>query len=119
MLTVHVRAGEKPGAKGILNLGNLDVMTAEAEIYQTQIGRVAVGDPATLSADALSRPLRGSVSRVGLEVGRQTLTDTSPAANTDARVVKVYIRLDPDSAGIARRFTNLQVVARIEPAGAR
>lgn len=119
VLTIHVRAGEKPGAKGILNLGNLDVMTAEAEIYQTQIGRISAGDPATVTADALSQPLHGTVSRVGLEVGRQTLTDSSPAANTDARVVKVYIRLDPDSAAIARRFTNLQVVARIEPAGAR
>lgn len=35
VLTVHVRPGEKPGAKGILNFGNLDDMTAEIEVYQT------------------------------------------------------------------------------------
>ena len=113
VLTVHLRPGEKPGAKGIMNLGDLDDMTAEIEIYQTQIGAVTVGAAVTVSADALPRPLTGSVMRIGLEVGKQTMTDASPAANTDARVVKVYVRLDPASIGIAKRFTNLQVTGRI------
>jgi HlyD family secretion protein len=113
VLTIHVRPGEKPGAKGIMNLGDLSRMTSELEVYQTQIGRVAVGAAVSLVADALPHPLEGQVTRIGLEVGRQTLTDASPAANTDARVVKVYVRLDPDSGEVARRFTNLQVVGRI------
>ena len=53
------------------------------------------------------------MTRVGLEVGRQTLVDASPAAHTDARVVKVRVALDPASSQIAQRFTNLQVTARI------
>ncbi len=113
VLTIHVRPGEKPGAKGVMNLGDLTRMTAELEVYQTQVGRVDVGDAVTVTADALPRPLTGVVTRIGLEVGRQTLTDASPAANTDARVVKVYVRLDPDSSRAARRFTNLQVRGRI------
>ena len=113
VLTVHVRPGEKPGAKGVMNLGDLTTMTAELEVYQTQIGLVAIGDDVTVSADALPRALRGTVTRMGLEVGRQTLTDASPAANTDARVVKVYVRLDPESSSVARRYTNLQVVGRV------
>lgn len=113
VLTVHARAGEKPGAKGILNLGKIDVMTAEIEIYQSQIGRVVPGAAVEISADALPKSLTGHVARLGLEVARQTLTDTSPAANTDARVVKVYVTLAPESLPLARPFTNLQVVARI------
>jgi len=113
VLTVHARAGEKPGPKGILNLGNIDAMTAEIEIYQSQIGRVVPGAAVGISADALPKALTGHVSRLGLEVARQTLTDTSPAANTDARVVKVFVTLDPESLPLARPFTNLQVVARI------
>jgi HlyD family secretion protein len=113
VLTVHIRPGEKPGAKGIMNLGDLTSMTAELEVYQTQIGLVAAGDEITVSADALPHALHGTVTRIGLEVARQTLTDASPAANTDARVVKVYARLDPESSAVARRFTNLQVVGRI------
>ena len=113
VLTVRVRPGEKPGADGILTLGNIAQMTAEVEVYQTAIGAVKVGDRVRISADALPQVLEGTVSRVGLEVGRQTLTDADPAANTDARVVKVYVTLSPAAIAVARRFTNLQVVARI------
>lgn len=113
ILTVHVRPGEKPTTQGILNLGNLDTMTAEIEVYQTQIGAVAVGSKVTITADALPTTLDGTVTRIGLEVGKQSVTDASPAANTDARVMKVYVALNDASRAIARRFTNLQVTARI------
>ncbi len=113
ILTIHVRPGEKPGSQGVVNLGDIDAMTAEIEVYQTLIGRVAVGAEVRLEADALSRPLEGSVTRLGYEVKRQTATDATPAANTDARVVIVHVALAPGSAEIARRFTNLQVTARI------
>jgi len=118
VLTLYARAGEKPGVHGIMTFGDIDEMMVEVEIYQTLIGAVAVGDPVTVTADALPRPLHGKVTRIGLEVGRQTLTDTTPAANTDARVVKVYVGLDADSTVLARPFTNLQVTARIETAQA-
>lgn len=113
VLTIHVRPGEKPAARGILNLGNIDRMTVEVEIYQDQIGLVSPADSVEVTAEALPRPLMGKVSRIGLEVGRQVLVDPNPAANTDARVVKVYVDLDPASSELARRFTNLQVTARI------
>lgn len=113
VLTIHVRPGEKPGTKGVLNLGDVEHMTAEIEIYQTQIGRLSVGDAVDITADALGSPLKGEIAKIGLEVIRQTVTDPSPAANTDARVVKVQVRLAPDSSARARRFTNLQVTARI------
>jgi len=59
------------------------------EIYQTQIGKVEVGATVKLTADALPQPLHGTVTQIGLEVGRQTVVDADPAANTDARVVTV------------------------------
>ena len=113
VLTIHVRPGEKPGSKGVLNMGDIEHMTAEIEIYQTQIGRVAIGDLVDVTADALGAPLKGTVSKIGLEVSRQTVVDPSPAANTDARVVKVVVSLDSTSSVGARRFTNLQVTGRI------
>jgi HlyD family secretion protein len=117
VLTVHVRPGEKPGAQGLMNLGNIDRMTVEVEIYQAQIGRVSVGDTVEVTAEALPQPLKGSVTQIGLEVGRQTVIDANPAANTDARVVKVTVALEPDSSSLAQRFTNLQATARITSRG--
>jgi HlyD family secretion protein len=113
VLSVHVRPGEKPGSQGILNLADIELMTVEAEVYQGQIGRVAIGAPVEITAEALAKPLQGTVRRIGLEVGRQTLLDPTPAANTDARVVKVTIELPKEASAIAGRFSNLQVMTRI------
>jgi HlyD family secretion protein len=113
ILTIHVRSGEKPGTKGVLNMGDTAHMTAEIEVYQTQIGRISIGDVVEVSAEALGAPLQGTVARIGLEVARQTVVDPSPAANTDARVVKVDVHIDPASSARAKRFTNLQVTGRI------
>tara|TARA_R110002096_G_scaffold119038_13_gene257881 strand:+ start:29288 stop:30352 length:1065 start_codon:yes stop_codon:yes gene_type:complete len=114
VLTINIRPGERPGAIGIIDLGDTSQMTVEAEVYQTMIGRVIIGDPATISADALSQDLSGVVSAVGLAIGRQSITSDDPAANTDARVVDVIITLDKASSDIAAPFTNLEVIVRID-----
>lgn len=113
ILKLHLQEGEKPGTEGVLNIGNIDRMTAEVEIYQTQISAVSLNDQVTIEADALPTPLTGRVSKIGLEIGRQTLIDDDPAANTDARVIEVTVALDPASSATASRYTNLQVIARI------
>ncbi|MEM9797316.1 MAG: HlyD family efflux transporter periplasmic adaptor subunit [Pseudomonadota bacterium] len=114
VLDVNVRPGEKPGSDGIMELGNTASMNVEAEVYQSMIGRVAIGDPVEISANAFREPLSGTVAAIGLEIGRQTITSDDPAANTDARVVDVIIALDAVSSDRAARFTNLEVVARID-----
>jgi HlyD family secretion protein len=114
ILGIHARPGERPGAEGVATLGDTARMTAEVEVYQTDIGRIAVGQPVRLSAAALgAEPLTGRVVRIGLEVGRQRLIADDPAANTDARVVKVDVALDPESSARAARLTGLEVTAWI------
>ncbi|MCE7998547.1 MAG: HlyD family efflux transporter periplasmic adaptor subunit [Rhodobiaceae bacterium] len=116
VLKIHVRPGEKPGGEGVMNIGNIERMTAEVEIYQTQIGNIELGDTVDITANALPTALKGTVSHIGLEVERQTLIDDDPAANTDARIVEVTVLLDDASSKIAARYTNLQVVATIQTA---
>lgn len=113
VLTLLARPGERPGDGGLMTFGALDDMIAEVEIYENHIGRLREGMAGTLTAPALAAPLVGWVSRIGAEVLRQTLTDTSPAANTDSRVVRITLDLDPASAAAAARLPNLQVIARI------
>ena len=114
VLDVNARVGERPANSGIIDLGNTSQMTVEAEVYQTLIGRVAIGDPVVVSAEALREDLSGVVSVIGLEIGRQSITSEDPAANTDARVVDVIIMLDQVSSEMARRFTNLETIVRID-----
>jgi HlyD family secretion protein len=58
--------------------------------------------------------LSGKIIRIGLEVRKQQLIATSPAANTDARVVIVNVALNPESTVHASSLNGLEVTATIE-----
>ncbi len=113
VLEVRARPGERVGADGIVELGDVDRMYALAEVYETDITRVRTGQRATVTSAALPQPLQGTVERIGLKIGMLDLLDTDPAARTDARIVPVEIRRD-DSGRVAA-LTNLQVEVAIEP----
>jgi HlyD family secretion protein len=59
----------------------------------------------------LSQPLLGHVTRIGAIVRRQSMINTDPSANTDARVIEVHAELDPASSLRAADLSNLQVTA--------
>lgn len=113
VLEIHARPGERVGAAGILELGRTDAMVAVAEVYETDVTRVAVGQRARIQSPALAAPLSGVVERIGLKIGKQDLLDADPVARTDARVVEVEIRIEggQDVSGL----TNLQVKVEIGP----
>lgn len=113
ILDIHARPGEKPGVEGILDIGNVERMTAELEVYQSEISLIAVGQYVEMSADALTVSLTGLVSEIGFSVERQTTMDDDPAANSDARIIIVTVMLDRDSSKRAARLTNLEVTGRI------
>lgn len=114
VLNIHASSGQRPPAEGIMEMGDTSHMMAEAEIYQDRILMVAEGQPVELAAAALHKILQGRVVTIGLTVGRQGLVSDDTAANTDARVIRVMVELDAASSAIAARFTNLEVIARID-----
>jgi HlyD family secretion protein len=113
VLDIHAHVGERPGSEGILTLGRTDSMMATVEVFQTEIGRVREGQSVRLSAAPFDQALTGRVERVGLVVGRQNVVSDDTAANTDARVVEVLVRLDAESSARAARLSNLEALARI------
>ena len=102
-----------------MDMGDTTRMMAEAEIYQDRVAAIAEGQPVELAAAAIGQTLQGTVQFVGLTVGRQGLVADDTAANTDARVITVLISLDERSSAIAARYTNLEVVARIDTGKAK
>lgn len=114
IIEVAARAGERPPADGLLRMGDTARMEAELEVFQTLVPRVEVGQSVSLVSGVLGEtPLSGTVSRIGTLVGRQSVTADDPAANTDARVLRVTVALDAASSARAARYVNLEVVARI------
>lgn len=116
ILDINAAPGERPPASGIMQMGNTARMMAEVEIWQDRIGRVAVGQPVELASQALGVTFQGMVDAIGLTVGRQGLISDDAAENKDARVIRVLVALDPASSPLAARYTNLEVVARIDTA---
>jgi HlyD family secretion protein len=113
VLEVHARQGERVGPEGIAELGQTDAMYAIAEVYETDVPRVRVGQRATVTSPALPQPVHGKVDRVGLKIGKKDVLSVDPAAKTDARVVEVRILLD--DPGQVAGLTNLEVDVAITP----
>ncbi len=118
ILDIKARPGQRPPAEGIMEMGDTSQMMAEVEIYQDRIGSVKPGQPVELVAAALGQTLRGTVESIGLTVGRQGLISDDAAANTDARVIRILVALDPASTEVASGYTNLEVIARIDTSAA-
>lgn len=113
VLDVMTRAGEAVGDTGILELANTQQMMVVAEVYETDVQQIQVGQAATITSPALPQPVSGVVEQVGLKIAKNDVIDNDPAANTDVRVVEVKIRLK-NSQTVAS-FTNLQVDVAIQP----
>jgi len=97
----------------MFEFGQTQTMYVVAEVYETDIGKISVGQRATITSDALSMDLTGTVERIGLKIGKKDVLDTDPVAKTDARVIETYILLDNSNA--VARYTNLQVEVSIQP----
>jgi HlyD family secretion protein len=90
-------------------MGKTDAMLVRAEIYESDIAKTRIGQSATIHALAFEKPLTGIVERVATLVQRQSIVDSDPAANTDARVVEVLVRIHHEWSDQASQFVGMQV----------
>lgn len=98
---------------GIVEVGRTEQMYAVAEVYESDVAKIRTGQKATITSTAFAGQLDGTVAQVGLKVGKKDVLNTDPAADTDARVVEVKVRL-ADSKPV-EGLTNLQVQVAISP----
>lgn len=117
ILEIHTWPGELIGNQGIVDLGNTDQMYVTAEVYETDIAKVSIGQTAKIKTDKITGDLQGTVDEIGLQIGKKDALGTDPVADADARVVEVKIRLDPEASQRVAGLTNLQVKVVINTAG--
>jgi HlyD family secretion protein len=111
---IHTRPGELISNDGIVDIGQTNQMYAVAEVYESDISKVHLGQKVQVFGDVLAVELQGTVERIGLQVQRQNAINTDPSTNIDNRIVKVNIRLDSTSSQKAANLTNMQVKVVIE-----
>jgi HlyD family secretion protein len=114
VLEIHTRAGEIVSSDGIVEIGQTSEMYAIAEVYQTDITKVKLGQKAKITSNSLPTELQGNIDWIGSKVRRQNVINTDPSENIDAKVIEVRLRLDEKSSQIASKFTNLQVEVAID-----
>lgn len=115
ILEIYAKPGEVVGDNGIVNLGQTDQMQVVAEVYQSDIEQVRVGQQVTVRGESFAPEVRGIVRQIGLEVTRQEVFSNEPGENLDQRVIKVRIRIDPKDSQRVASLTNLQVRVAIKP----
>jgi HlyD family secretion protein len=113
ILRIITHAGEAIGPNGILDLGDTRQMYVVAEVHETDLPLIKVGQAATIISrnGAFNQTLQGKVTEIGWQVFKNNVLDDDPAANADARVIEIKIRLE-DSKPV-EGMTNLQVDVKI------
>ncbi|RMF22353.1 MAG: biotin/lipoyl-binding protein, partial [Cyanobacteria bacterium J083] len=109
ILKIHTLPGEIISDKGIVAIGQTQQMYAIAEVYETDISKVRLGQRAIITSKGFTGELGGNVAEIGLQIGKKDVLGTDPAADVDSRVVEVKIHLDPVDSQRVTGLTNLQV----------
>jgi len=116
ILRLHARLGQQLGTEGFAEMGDVSTMMVRAEVFEADIAAVALDQPVTVTSRSLATPLHGTVDRIGMAVGTQSIIREDPAAVLDSRVVEVFVKLDAASSARVSGLTNLQVRVAIERA---
>ena len=115
IVNIFTHAGEIIGQRPILQMTDTSEIVAVAEVYETDIRWVKVGQKAEIASDALPpeiEKLTGTVESIGSTVAQNSLMNLDPTrATTDSRVVEVRIRIDDGTP--VERLLNLQVSVSI------
>ena len=117
VLRIEARPGERPGDKGILEIGNISRMEAVAEVYESDINRVRVGQLVTLTSEngGFKGSLQAQVLWITPQVSQRSVLSTDPTGDADARVVEVRLSLEPSDAARVQTLVGLKVIARFKP----
>ncbi|MBD0304323.1 MAG: HlyD family efflux transporter periplasmic adaptor subunit, partial [Tolypothrix sp. T3-bin4] len=112
VLKINTRVGEQVNtSQGIVELGRTNQMYAIAEVYETDVGKLRVGQRARVVSEhgGFAGEVHGTAEHIGLQIKKQDVLESDPAADKDARVVEVKVRIDPKDNTKVAGLTNLQV----------
>lgn len=109
ILRLNIRPGETVTDKGIVELGSTEQMIAVAEVYQSDVGSLRLGQKAIIRGDGIRGSVTGSVWSIGWEVLKQSVFAQDPSTASDARVVEVKVMIDKSFVAQVEKLSNMQV----------
>lgn len=118
VLRINSRVGERIGGpEGLLDLGDTREMDVIAEVHESDILKVRLGQPAQIFLRNLNVTLEGHVIELGRLIGRKDVLSTDPVDDTDARVMEVTIRLKDEHGEMVSgmSFAKVEVTINTSP----
>ncbi|HEY3838898.1 MAG TPA: efflux RND transporter periplasmic adaptor subunit [Bryobacteraceae bacterium] len=98
ILRRHLRAGETVDVKPdspVFTMADDSVLRVRVDVDETDVARIAVGQPAWFTADAFrDRKFLGHVVRVGEELGRKRVRTDEPTERVDTKILETLVQLD-------------------------
>lgn len=115
ILKILAWPGERIRDSGLLEMADLTQLDVVAEIYESDLPRVKVGQKAHITAPGFRHPYHARVRELGFQVRKNDLNDTDPLADRDNRIIEVRLTLEPKAVVDLRHQIFRQVQIRIEP----
>ncbi|SFK69064.1 HlyD family secretion protein [Nitrosomonas aestuarii] len=115
VLKILTRPGERINDRGLLEMANLTQLDIVAEIYESDLPRIRVGQNARINAIGFEQIYNARVRELGYQVKKNDLNDTDPLADRDNRIVEVRLTLESDAVNDLRHQIFRQVRVQIEP----
>ncbi|MGK7913156.1 MAG: efflux RND transporter periplasmic adaptor subunit [Synechococcus sp.] len=114
IINIYARPGEVI-SDGIADIGRTSQMMAVAEVYESDIRKIQLGQAVQVTSSALPGvELAGEVEQIDLEVRRQSVINEDPSANIDAKTVEVRVLLDETSSQQVSGLSNLRVIVTVD-----
>lgn len=107
VLDIMMREGEIVGPRPIMRIADVSRMQVVAEVYETDVRSIRLGQPAEVRSRAIDGVLTGRVVQIGTLVSPHDVQELGMPATTERRVVDVHI--DLDDPALAARLIQLQV----------
>lgn len=117
VLRIFTREGEIITSQPILQMADLRRLVCIAEVYEGNLSRIRVGQPAIVTSEAFPpgrKRIRGRVTRIGGMVASPELRAIDPSAPLDRHVVEVIVEFEEGAIPPTAQLANLQVDVTIQ-----
>lgn len=115
ILSIHSRASERIGDNGLLEIADLTQLEVVAEVYETDLHRVKVGQVGCISGAGFKHTYLAEVRELGHLVRKNDINDTDPLSDRDNRIIEVRLTLEGSAVDDLQHQIFRQVKVRILP----
>lgn len=116
ILDIKAYPGENiDNANGVVEIGNTQQMQVVAEVYESDIANIKIGQKVEIRSEnnSFNGVITGKVVEISSKIGKKDVLETDPAASVDARVVEVKIAVDSDKNNVVKNLIYSQVLVNI------